>query len=264
MNPVKKAVGVVLGLGLLVACGGCYNHSEVQAFLRKDNKPISGEEYRVLPPDQIAIRSTRIPEIDKVQQQLRPDGRVNLPLVGEVFCSGMTCKEIEQAICQAAKPYYNDTECTVSVASYQSQRFYVFGQVTKPGPYPWTGRDTLLDVLAQAQPNTLAWMERIRIVRGDGPQVCGRACTQPSMEYSCTGINPEDCNNPRATMMVNVMAMVRSGDLSNNILLQPNDVIYVQAEPLAKVGLALQSLLFPVRPAIETMQTPAAVAAPGL
>jgi len=49
---------------------------------------------------------------------------------------------------------------------------------------------------------------------------------------------------------------VQTGDLSNNILLKPNDVIYVRPHPLAAIGLAVQSLLFPIRPVAETIVTP--------
>ena len=54
--------------------------------------------------------------------------------------------------------------------------------------------------------------------------------------------------------------MVESGDMSNNILLQPGDVIYVQPSPLAKVGLMIQNLLLPIRPAAEAVSAPARAA----
>ena len=52
-----------------------------------------------------------------------------------------------------------------------------------------------------------------------------------------------------------------SGDMTNNFLLMPNDVIYVQANPLAKMGLGVQTLLLPIRPAAETVRAPASAAA---
>jgi len=57
------------------------------------------------------------------------------------------------------------------------------------------------------------------------------------------------------------MAMVEKGDMANNILLRPNDIIYVQPNPFAKVGLWIQNLLFPIRPAVQTITTPSAAAA---
>jgi hypothetical protein len=64
-------------------------------------------------------------------------------------------------------------------------------------------------------------------------------------------------------MLVNLAAMYEQGDLSQNVLLKPNDIIYVQANPFAKVGLALQNVLFPVRPALSAASTPASFATAG-
>jgi protein involved in polysaccharide export with SLBB domain len=240
-------------------CGqsvGCYDAKELNAFLLQPRRPVSGLEYRVLPPDSIQITSSHVPEINNQVHRIRPDGKVNLPLVGEMFVAGMTSREIEQVIVDATKPYYREVDVTVNIAAYSSQKFYVMGQVSRPGPMPWTGHDTLLDALAQAQPTVLAWPERIRIVRGDQPQEGGRAVSEPSNQYRALGLHPEQPDNPRHAVIINLQAMIKSGDLTNNVLLMPNDVIYVQANPLAKVGLAIQNLLFPIRPTAEAMAVP--------
>jgi len=242
------------------ATAGCYNAKQVNAFLHEPRTAVVGVEYRVMPPDVIAISSRHVQEIDGLSQQIRPDGKVNLPLVGEVFVAGKTPAEIEYALTEAAKEYYEQVDATVTVQSYNSQKFYVFGQVSKPGPMPWTGRDTLLDALAKAQPTQLAWPERIIVVRGDAPQEGGQAATQPSWKYWRSGVHPERPDSPRRKLTINLMAMVRQGDMANNILLQPNDIIYVQPNPFAKVGLWIQNLLFPIRPAVQTITTPAAAA----
>jgi len=249
-------VAMMLGCGAL---GGCYHSKKLKAFLMEPRKPVSGTEYRVLPPDVIAVTSVHVPEVSGVKTQVRPDGKVNLPLVGEVDVAGKTPKEIEAEINKASKEYYEQVDSTVEVVAYRSQRYYVFGQVSAPGAKPWTGRDTLLDVLVEAKPNTLAWPERIIVVRGDEPQVGGWVATQPAKSYKVTGINPPPKGQHRKTMVINLMAMVESGDMANNILLLPNDVIYVQPNPLARIGLAIQMVLFPIRPAAETVTVPASV-----
>ncbi len=247
----------VLAAGMLCACGGCsYNAEEVNAFLLKPRAPISGTEYRVLPPDMLAITSRHVPEITGLTQQVRPDGKVNLPLVGEVKVANRTVEEIEKEINDRAKDYYEQVDVTVTVAGYNSQKYFVFGEVGRAGAIPWTGHDTLLDALAMAQPTFLAWPERIFIVRGDEPQEGGRAEVCTSKEYAKTGIHAEDPKYPRHRIMINLMAMVRNGDLTNNILLKPNDVIYVQPNPLAALGEGIQMVLFPVRPAMDAASVP--------
>jgi len=235
---------------------GCYDAKEVNAFLLKPRTPVSGAEYRVLPPDILLITSQRIAEINNFQTVIRPDGRINLPLLGEICVADLTPIEIENAIQSAAQEYYDEVDANVQVLGYNSQRFFIFGQVSRPGPYPWTGHDTLLDALAMAQPTFLAWPERITVVRGPSPQEGGVKAELNPDDYMHTGIRPEDPDRPRHQMLINMMAMVQTGDLSNNILLKPNDVIYVRPHPLAAIGLAVQSLLFPIRPVAETIVTP--------
>jgi polysaccharide export outer membrane protein len=254
------ATGAVwLGLACAGLTGGCYTYdaTEVSAFLRKPRPMVSGVEYRVLPPDTIQITSRRVPEIASVSQRIRPDGKVNLPLLGEILVAGMTPKEIEKAITDAALTYYEEADATVSVGSYESQKYYIYGQVSGGGPVPWTGHDTLLDALCKSPPTFLAWPERIIVVRGGEPQE-GGPTTQPAQtgKYKRTGVRPEDPNSPRHKMTINLMAMVRDGDLSNNILLMPNDVIYVQPNPFAEVGLKLQAILYPVQPVLEAVRVP--------
>jgi len=254
------AAVVLAGLG----SSGCYNAEAVKAFLQKPPRPVAGVEYRVYPPDVISIASREVPEINGASQRIRPDGKVNLPLLGEIFVAGKTPKEIELALGKAAEKYYEQVDATVTVSAYNSQRFYLFGQVGRPGPMPWTGRDTLLDALAQAQPTTLAWPERIWLIRSTKPQVGGSAPPEPRpRRYRMFGVHTPPKHKPPTKMCVNLMAMVKSGDLSKNVLLMPNDVIYVQPNPLAAIGLAVQNLLFPVRPAMEAAGTPARIATVG-
>ncbi len=243
-------------LCVMLTAGGCYDMKQVNAFLQKPREPVVGVEYRVMPPDSLLIISRHIPEITGLTQQVRPDGKINLPLVGEIYVAQKTPREIEQLILASARPYYEQVDVTVTIAGYNSQKYFVFGEVTRPGPRPWTGHDTLLDVLADAQPTFMAWPERIIITRGDSPKEGGREAQDNPDRYKYFGVRPMDRDNPRRSMVINMMAMVETGDLSSNVLLEPNDVIYVQPNPFAKVGLAVQSLLFPVRPGIEAIGTP--------
>lgn len=248
----KACLPPVLAAGVLcVLLSGCsYNVNEVKAFLKKDRAPVTGVEYRVLPPDVLEFRSRHITEIDKVKQQVRPDGKVNLPLLGEIMVAGKTPMEIEQSINEAAKSYYEDVDSTVDVAAYNSQNIYVFGQVTKAGAMPWTGRDSLLDALAKAEPTYLAWPERIIIVRGSDPQEGGHATSQPSeafvKKYKNSGVHPFDPSRPRHKMTINLYAMIKNGDMDNNVYLLPDDVIFVQPNPAAAIGLFFQSLFMPM------------------
>ena len=91
------AMGLVVLLGAVVLAPGCYFPDDVKAFLQKDLGPVTGIEYRFYPPDSLSIRSLNVPEISGAVQRIRPDGKINLSLLGEIFVAGKTAKEIETA-----------------------------------------------------------------------------------------------------------------------------------------------------------------------
>lgn len=231
----------------LMSCG-CYNTEEVKAFLQVPRSPVSGVEYRIAPPDVLTVTSLQVQEVNQVTQQVRPDGKINVPLLGEVFVAGKTPAEVEEALADMAKEYYSEVSLTVEVLHFNSRRYYVFGQVFSPGPLPWTGHDTVLDALSKSQPNELSWPERVLIVRGDKPSEGGFPSDPPdeSFLFKVGGVRPEQDDRPRHVLTVNLLAMLESGDLSSNVLLMPNDIVYVQPNPFARVGLLIQNILFPL------------------
>lgn len=244
---------------VFVGVVGCANHDEqmaqLQSFLQQPRSPVSGLEYRVLPPDQITITSTSIVEISGLTLRIRPDGKIALPLLGELYVANKTPKEIEHMIAEKARVYYKYGDVTVQVAGYASRQIYVFGQVKQAGEIPWTGSDTVLDVLSTVQPTWLAWPERVKVVRAGDPQRGGYmpdSSDDPKVtDTQETWRNDEGSNE----LTVDLMAMVKKGDLSHNVLLRPGDVVYVPPNPFAAVGLALRTVLYPVSPAIQTMST---------
>lgn len=244
LSAVLSMIAVAAGL---FACGGCYDQNQVKAFLQTPRSPVSGVDYRVYPPDELHLTSLYVSEINDFRTTVRPDGKINVPLLGEIDVAGKTPKQIEDLVRQAALPYYRKVSPMVEVSKYNSQKIFVFGHVLNPGPIPWTGHDTLLDILCRTHPTAAAWPERILVVRGDHPQIGGHPIINPAEEndYARRGLRPENKGMPRHVMVVNLKAMIRYGDYSNDILLMPNDVVYVQPNPLAKVGIFFSQLFSP-------------------
>jgi polysaccharide export outer membrane protein len=257
-------------LGLLAAgCAGNLNHfvDQARCSLARSECTVAAAEYQVMPPDIISVNSVRVPEINGVRQQVRPDGRINLPLLGQIDVAGCTPNEIQNRIIDASKRFYKEPlDATVNVEGFLSQKVYVFGQVSRPGPQPWTGTNTLIDALAQSQPNDLAWPEKIRLVRGKSPTRGGPLTPEQIQQAAEEAADEKPPTHPMVretegrVLVVNMKTMVEKGDLSRNVLLRPDDVIFVPPTPLAKIGLAIQQLLLPIRPAAETVYEPARAA----
>jgi polysaccharide export outer membrane protein len=99
--------------------------------------------------DVLAINVWKEPDISR-SIPVRSDGKISLPLVGELQAAGQTPQQLEQLIAVKLKSYISEPEVTVIVQQINSQKFNILGQVTRPGAYPLTNSLTVLDALALA------------------------------------------------------------------------------------------------------------------
>jgi len=99
--------------------------------------------------DVLAINVWKEPDISR-SIPVRSDGKISLPLVGEVQATGQTPLKLEQEIAAKLKNYISEPEVTVIVQQINSQKFNILGQVTKPGSYLITNSATVLDAIAMA------------------------------------------------------------------------------------------------------------------
>jgi polysaccharide biosynthesis/export protein len=99
--------------------------------------------------DVLAINVWKEPDISR-SIPVRSDGKISLPLVGELQAAGETPDQLELQIAAKLKSYIAEPEVTVIVQQINSQKFNILGQVTKPGAYPLTNSLTVLDAIALA------------------------------------------------------------------------------------------------------------------
>lgn len=99
--------------------------------------------------DVLAINVWKEPDISR-SIPVRSDGKISLPLVGEVQAAGRTPLRLEQEIAGKLRSYISEPEVTVMVQQINSEKFNILGQVTRPGSYPLTNSATVLDAIAVA------------------------------------------------------------------------------------------------------------------
>ena len=99
--------------------------------------------------DVLAINVWKEPDISR-SIPVRSDGKISLPLVGEVQAAGRTPLKLEQDIATRLKSYIAEPEVTVIVQQINSQKFNVLGMVNKPGSYVIANSATVLDAIALA------------------------------------------------------------------------------------------------------------------
>ncbi len=81
---------------------------------------------------------------------VRSDGRISLPLVGEMQAAGRTPSQLEEDLKASLRQFISDPQVTVIVQEIKSRNFNILGQVTKPGSYPLTADTTIVDAIALA------------------------------------------------------------------------------------------------------------------
>jgi polysaccharide biosynthesis/export protein len=99
--------------------------------------------------DVLSINVWKEPDISRVIP-VRSDGKISLPLVGEVQAAGQTPLKLEVEIANRLKNYISEPEVTVIVQQINSQRFNILGMVSKPGSYLLANSVTVLDAIALA------------------------------------------------------------------------------------------------------------------
>jgi polysaccharide export outer membrane protein len=99
--------------------------------------------------DVLAINVWKEPDISR-SIPVRSDGRISLPLAGEIQAAGRTPLALEREIADKLKSYISEPEVTVMVQQINSQKYNILGQVNKPGAFPLTNSATVLDAIAVA------------------------------------------------------------------------------------------------------------------
>jgi len=106
-------------------------------------------DYLIGTDDVLAVNVWKEPEISR-SVPVRPDGKISLPLIGDLTASGRTPLELQDAIQGQLVKYVSHPAVTVIVQEAKSQKFNVVGEVERPGSYPLSTPMTILDAIAVA------------------------------------------------------------------------------------------------------------------
>jgi polysaccharide biosynthesis/export protein len=106
-------------------------------------------DYRLGAGDKLRIEVYKDPQLSQ-SLQIRPDGKITMPLIGDIAAVGMTPLELRDRITTQLKDYVTNPVVTVIVQEAVASNVYVMGEVNKPGPLPLSGPMTVLQALAMA------------------------------------------------------------------------------------------------------------------
>jgi polysaccharide biosynthesis/export protein len=106
-------------------------------------------DYKLVPGDELRIEVYKDAQLSQ-SLQVRPDGKITLPLVGDIPAAGKTSTELRDVITTSLKEYNTNPVVTVIVVKTVPATIYVMGEVNNPGPQPLNGEVTVLQALATA------------------------------------------------------------------------------------------------------------------
>lgn len=133
---------------------------------------------------------------------VRPDGKINYPLIGEIEAKGLTLGEIEERINKQLKQHIQDPQVTVILEATHSFRIFVLGEVMQPGVFDLKGPVTVIQALAMARGlTTFASRNKIFIV------------------------SPARGNDQRIPFSYS--KFVQGEDTNQNVMLRPGDTVIV-------------------------------------
>jgi polysaccharide biosynthesis/export protein len=107
------------------------------------------DTYVIGTDDVLSINVWKEPEVSRTVP-VRSDGRISVPLAGEVQASGETPRQLERELAAKLRSFISAPEVTVMVTEVKSQKFNILGQVSRPGTYPLTNGSDVLDAIAMA------------------------------------------------------------------------------------------------------------------
>ncbi len=231
----ERVLWLVVLSAIMISGTGCFSSrpADIEAFLKPRQVSVTAKNYILQPPDQIEIRCSKVPEIHLQRQQIRPDGMLSFEGLGEIEAAGRTVEEVANALRARVLELYRiegTRSVDIVIVTFRSKAYYVLGEVYLPGKKEYTGRDSVLSALAEAQLNPMAWKQRVQVIR-------------PSSDPN---IRPK-------IFEINYDKLVAHGDTSQNVLLQEGDVIYVPPTILASIAQVIEEFARPIGRAFSTV-----------
>jgi polysaccharide biosynthesis/export protein len=183
-------------------------------------RPAPGEsEYQIGAQDILKINVFGHEDLTQTAI-VQEDGTFFFPIIGRVKASDMTPRELAKKIATLlSQGYVRNPQVTVMVQEYRSKSIFVMGEVSHPGPIPYSGNMTVMEMLAKAGPTAGAGAEVIVLRPASGS-------SGPVMPGEVLGEGAEGAAKQVETIRINIRD-IQMGQLDKNVLLRPNDTVFI-------------------------------------
>jgi protein involved in polysaccharide export with SLBB domain len=207
-------IGAVLALMLSAAPAFAQAAADARARAVPPVTEADDGAYRLSAGDAIEIKFLQNPELNEAVR-IRPDGRISMPLVGELLVAGTTVSELATRLSTAYEDILRAPSVAIQVGEFANRRVFVGGEVQRPGMLPLVGRQTALGAVMEAG--------GLKVSAARGEVVV---------------IRRGDQDRPRVIRL----SMKNAGDVgseASTFALQPLDVVLVAESGVARAGRAV-------------------------
>ena len=188
----------------------------VGLMLIMTSKYAEGKAYRIGVNDELHISVWDEPDLDK-QVTVLNDGTILFPLIGRIQVKGLTVLKLTMNITGLLdKDYVVDPQVTVKITEYNSQNIYILGHVSKPGLYSLKGETNVLKAIAMAGGVAPQAGEKLQLLKLSGKDIH-------------QGKKVENLLKKNKFKEVSLNALLKLGDLSQNLPVEADDVIFIPA-----------------------------------
>src|SRR5215468_9139902 len=144
----RTLVGCSLLFPLLYACSAQVPSSPT-AMPSQEEEALS-QDYVIGPEDSVEVQVWKNPDLSRTVT-VRPDGKISLPLIGDVLAAGQTATQLTEAVTEKLKTYYKEpAQVTIIVTQVNSYAIYVLGEVKTQGKQVVRSGTTFLQAISLA------------------------------------------------------------------------------------------------------------------
>jgi polysaccharide biosynthesis/export protein len=185
-------------------------------------------EYSIGVDDVLFIAVWQNKDLDQ-EVTVRPDGKVAVLLIGDTQAQGLTIGQLTQAIKDRIKDYIRNPEVSVTLKKMGGKKIIILGEINSPGVYNITNKVTVLELIGLAHGYTNnAVLSSVLVIRGGLQKPVGQK--------------------------VDLARAIKQADLSQNIVLEPEDIVYVPKSVISNVNYIMNLILSPIAQGIYTTQ----------
>jgi polysaccharide export outer membrane protein len=180
-------------------------------YIQNPSVTVALEEFNVK-IDELKKAITTAPRGQSKIAPIAADGRISFPLVGNMQAEGLTLVQLEKVVNEKYSQYVRNLKATLIALEIHHSKFYILGEVEKPGVYEFTTSANIIDAISMAGGyNRRAYLGNVVVFRNDGLE------------------------RPVA-FKLDIASALRKGDASSNIRIRPADIIYVPKSKLSSAN----------------------------